>query len=99
MEELAVGTGADLINGLVKSQPVFLLPFHLSLHFPSLSKYTYRRIEIDEDGARDIFAVARLGEERLKRATLGNSAIFRVDATVGFEAMLEQVSILSTEEI
>lgn len=30
---------------------------------------TYRRVQIDEDGARDVFAVAGFGEEGVERAT------------------------------
>lgn len=48
-------------------------------------------IQVDEDGARDVFSAARLGEEGLVRATLGEILSIRVGTAVSLEAMLQQV--------
>lgn len=66
VEELAVGTRPDLIDG--------------------------RRVEVDEDGAGDVFAIARLGEEGLKGAALGEVLSVGVGTTIGAEAVLEEVA-------
>lgn len=85
MEELAVGTGTDLVNGLQQSVNLpslllFLCPWH-----------THRGVEIDEDGAGDIFAAAGLGEESLEGALLANVFGIRVGTTISLEAVLEQI--------
>lgn len=50
-----------------------------------------RGVEVNEDGAGDMFAVAGLGEEGLERAALDDILGIGVGATVHAEAMLEQV--------
>src|SRR4051794_6751796 len=83
VEELAVGTAADLIDGLE-----ILLPVSTSILSPNcigggiFSLSTHRWIEIDEDGARDIFAAAGLGEEGLERAGLANVGGLWVRTTI-----------------
>jgi hypothetical protein len=58
VEQLAVGTSADLIN---------------------------------EDGARDVFAIASLREEGLERATLVELLRIGVRTAVSLEAVLKEV--------
>ena len=53
--------------------------------------WTYRGIQIDEDGARNVFAAARLRKEGLQRSTFRQMRRVGIGATVGLEAMLEQV--------
>ena len=49
-------------------------------------------VEIDEEGAGHIFAIAGLGEESLERATsIGDVLCVGVRATISSEAMLEEV--------
>ena len=87
MEQLAVGTSTDLINWLSSGQ-TRVLPFE---SIESISR-THRRVKVDEDGSRDIFPAAGLGEEGLKRAALANIIdSFRIKTTVRLEAMFEQV--------
>jgi hypothetical protein len=49
------------------------------------------RVEINEDGAGDVFAVARLGEEGLERTRIANVRIFRIREAVSSETVLEEV--------
>jgi hypothetical protein len=50
-----------------------------------------RRVKIDEDGAGDVFAVARLGEEGLERTALGEILSIGIRAAVRPQAVLEEV--------
>jgi hypothetical protein len=50
-----------------------------------------RGVEVDKDGSRDVFAVAGLGEEGLKRSSIANVLGIGVRATVRAKAMLEEV--------
>lgn len=84
MEKLTVRTSADLIDGLQQSASV---PF-LSLLW---ALYTHRRVQIDEDGAGNVFAAAGLGEEGLEGTSVANVTGIGVRTTVSLEAMLEQV--------
>jgi hypothetical protein len=52
---------------------------------------TYGRVQIDENGTGDVFAAAGLSEEGLERSTLVEVLRIGVRATVGLEAVLEQV--------
>lgn len=53
---------------------------------------TYRRVEIDEDGTRDVFAIAGFGKEGLEGTALVESLCrLRVQTTVGLETMLEKI--------
>ena len=52
---------------------------------------TYRGVQVDEDGTRDVFAAAGLSEEGLEGAALGEVCRIGVGTTVGKEAMLEEV--------
>ena len=52
-------------------------------------------VEVDEEGTRDIFAAASLGEEGLEGAALNCVGVVRVGAPVCFEAMLEEVAVRS----
>lgn len=88
MEELPVVASADLVNGLACISMLSL--------GQQRQRSPYRRVEIDEDGARDIFAAAGLGEEGLERAALGVGLGFRVGAAVRLEAMLQEVASAAT---
>lgn len=52
---------------------------------------TYGRVQINEDGSGDVFAVASLREEGLGRATFSDISRVGIGATVSLEAVLEQV--------
>jgi hypothetical protein len=52
---------------------------------------TYRRVQVDEDGARDVFAAASLREEGLERAALVELLRIGVRTTVSLEAVLKEV--------
>lgn len=67
VEELAVTTSSDLVNG--------------------------GGVQIDKDGARNMLAAPRLGEEGLEGAALTNVGGIGVGTTIGAEAMLEEVAI------
>ncbi len=51
------------------------------------------RVQIDEDGSRDIFAIAGFGEEGLERPGISNVLGIRVGTAIGSEAVLEEVAI------
>jgi hypothetical protein len=82
VEQLAVGSGTDLIDRLYQSA---------LNHCRDARSATYRWVQVDEDGAGDVFAAARLGEEGLEGATLREVCCIRVGATVSQKAVLEQV--------
>jgi len=50
-----------------------------------------RRVEVDKDGAGDIFAIAGLGEESLERAAITDVLGIWVGTTVGSQAVLKEV--------
>ena len=50
-------------------------------------------VEVDEDGAGDVFAVAGLGEESLVRAALDDVLGIGVGAAVHTEAVLEEIPV------
>lgn len=81
MEQLAVRTCSDFVDGLDQSV------LFLKSRFPA----TYRWVQVDKDGAGDVFAAARLGEEGLERASLRDLLRIRVGAAIRLEAVLEQV--------
>lgn len=83
MEELAIGSRADLVNRLPVSQQLAIL---------AVCGGTYGGIKVDEDGSRHVFAAAGLGEESLVGASLTDVTRIRVGTSVGLQAMLEQVS-------
>lgn len=59
---------------------------------PCIDRTTYRRIEIDEEGPGDVFAVAGLGKEGFERTPLVEAVRgSRVHATVGFQSMFKKV--------
>ena len=53
---------------------------------------TYRGVQVDKDGTGNVFAAAGLGEEGLVRAILTKVLGLGVGATVGEEAVLEEVT-------
>lgn len=67
VEKLAIGTGADLVNG--------------------------GRVQVHEDGARNMLAAARLGEEGLEGARVAGIRAIGVRASVGTEAVLEEITV------
>lgn len=85
MEELPVLAGADLVNGLIRRQSI---PTQKSKLFAA----AHRGVEVDEDGAGDVFAAASLGEESLKGASLSVGLAFGVGATIGLETVLQEVA-------
>lgn len=66
VEELAVVTGADLVDG--------------------------GGVEVDEDGARHVFAAAGLGEEGLVGARVADILDVGVGTAIGTKAVLEKVA-------
>lgn len=50
-----------------------------------------RGVEIDEDGPGDVFAIARLSEKGVERASIADILILRVNEAVGCETVLEEV--------
>ena len=81
VEQLAVGTSADLVNGLGLLAPGLCVA----------ESATYRGVQVDEDGARNVFAVASLREEGLARASLVERLRIGVRATISLEAVLKEV--------
>jgi hypothetical protein len=81
VEQLAVGTSADLVNGLSLLAPGVCIA----------ESATYRGIQVDKDGARNVFAVASLREEGLERAALVELLRIGVRTTVSLEAVLKKV--------
>ena len=73
MEKLTVAASSDLVNGL--RQSVYRYANHVFA--------TYGRVQVDEDGAGNVFATARLGEEGLKRAALVEILGFGVGPAIG----------------
>lgn len=52
--------------------------------------FTYRRIKVDKDGARDVFAIAGFGENCLVRAVLVGCGVYiGIYMAIGLEAMFE----------
>jgi hypothetical protein len=86
VEQLAVGAGSDLVDGLCQSAI-------RRIQFPK--SIAYRWVQVDENGARDVFAAACLGEEGLERATLREIRRIGIGTAVGLQAMLEQVQLPS----
>jgi hypothetical protein len=55
-----------------------------------------RRVEINEDRARDIFAAASLSEHGIELSGVVKGLCVRVRATILLEAVLEQISASSS---
>ena len=53
---------------------------------------TYRGVQVNEDGAGDVFAAAGLGEEGLVRTILAKFLRVGVGATIRQQAVLEEVT-------
>lgn len=53
------------------------------------------RVEVDEDGARDVFAAARLGEEGLERASIAEVLGIGLGTAIRSKAVLEEVPVYS----
>lgn len=81
VEQLAVGTSADLVNGLSLLAPSILVA----------ESAAYRGVQVDEDGARNVFAIASLREEGLERAALVELLRIGVRTTISLEAVLKKV--------
>jgi len=66
---------------------------NLSARIPfliSICPFTHRRVKVGEDGARDVFAVAGLGENCLVGAVLvGFGVYFGIYMAIGLEAVFE----------
>lgn len=93
MEELAERAVPDLVNGLerkVSRATSFLIRRPDS----NISRgSTHRRVEIDKDGTRNIFAAAGFREEGFERTTLAKVTSFRVHATVRLQTVLQKVPV------
>lgn len=57
-----------------------------------LGGVTYGGVQVYEDGARDVFAAARLSEERLEGAVRLRFLGLGVRLAISLEAMLEEVA-------
>lgn len=53
---------------------------------------TYRRVQVNEDGTRDVFAAAGLSEEGLVGSALAEFLRIGVGATIRQKAVLEEVA-------
>lgn len=66
---------------------------NLSARIPfliSIRPFTHRRVKVCKDGARDVFAVAGLGENCFVRAVLVGCGVYiGIDMAVGLEAVFE----------
>ena len=83
MEQLAEGTGPDLVNWL----------YQASASVPSQQwRPTYRWVQVDEDGSGHVFAVASLCEERLIGAAFRLVLRIGVGTSIGTQTVLQQVS-------
>lgn len=84
VEELAISARPDLINWLCDPES------SIKHVFPTLFKeMTYARVEIGEDRAGNVFAVARLGEEGIVDAVGANIfGAVGIDSSIGLEAVL-----------
>src|SRR4051812_44023788 len=51
---------------------------------------TYGRVQIHENGSRDVFAISSLGEKRLE-GSLGQIHLLRVTSSIRQQTVLEQV--------
>jgi uncharacterized protein YaiI (UPF0178 family) len=91
VEKLAVASGTDLINRLPSCQPC-------QPNVWSELGLLYRRVQINEDRAGDIFAVARLGKEGLERTTLIDFlALLRIQTTIRAQTVLKEIPELLTQ--
>lgn len=52
----------------------------------------YRRVKVHEEGARHVFAVARLVEEGLESAALSSVLTGIIGASVGLETVFQEVA-------
>jgi len=72
VEELAVWTSSDLVDWL-----------HQSVSCPVLRyEAAYRRVQVDEDGTRDVFAATSLSEEGLVGSALAEFLRIGVGTTI-----------------
>lgn len=85
VEKLAVSASADFVDGLPR-----VSLWNVSPCTERVS--TYRRVQVNEDRARNVLSAAGLGEKGLKRATLDGFLAFGVGTSVGFQSMLQEVS-------
>ena len=61
----------------------------VSIDISIVYRATYGGVQVDKDGARDVFAVASLREEGLERATLVEILRIGVRTAVSLEAVLK----------
>jgi hypothetical protein len=91
VEKLAVASGTDLINRLPSCQPC-------QPNVLSESEFLYRRVQINEDGAGHIFAIARLGKEGFERATLVDFlALLGIQTAIRAQTVLKEIPELLTQ--
>lgn len=86
MEKRTVVTGADFVDGL--SYKLAVNPYHQQF------QATYRRVQVDKDGARNIFAAAGLSEESIVgtgiASILGSLCI---NCSIGLETVLKEITV------
>lgn len=61
-------------------------------HHPNCNGTTYGGVQVDEDGAGNIFPVSSFGEEGLARASILQLLRIGVRTSIGQQAMLKEVS-------
>jgi hypothetical protein len=83
MEQLTIGSSPDLVDGLPRILAI------VDMNSPG---WAYRRVQIDKDGAGDVFSAAGLREESLERATLCLVLRIGVGTSIGLETMLEEIA-------
>lgn len=83
MKQLTILARSDLVNGLHKTSV---------LASPARYRATYRGVQIYENGARDVFPVASLGEESLVGSSLCHVLCIGVRTAIRLEPMLQKVS-------
>jgi hypothetical protein len=83
VEQLAVGSRSNFVNGLRRE---------VSRGRPKLLGVAYRRVQIDEDGTRNVFSASGFSEKGLVGATFRRVRI-RVGTSIGLETVLKQVAV------
>lgn len=57
-------------------------------------EYTYRRVQVDKDGARNVFAAAGLSEESVVRTGIASIlSSLCVNCSIGLETVLKEVTV------
>jgi hypothetical protein len=77
----------------VRISSIGYITINLSARIPflvSIRPFTHRRVKVDKDGARDVFAIADFGENCLVRAVLVGCGVYiGIYMAIGLEAVFE----------